>query len=184
MMGRRLEGGADLSPEAARRILERRAEALAQPLEEPAAPRQMLDLLVFSCAGGAYAVGAPHVVEVVSLGDPTPVPGTPAAVLGVVNHRGRILPVIDVGRLLSLPDDLAPDPGLLIVVTAGEAAFGIRAEAVLEIVQVEEHEVLTADRFAEEHDSVVRGLTETMVAILDVEAMAHDPRISVNDQVE
>jgi purine-binding chemotaxis protein CheW len=178
-----LERDAELSAAEARRILERRAKALAQPLEEAAAPGRTLDLLVFSCAGGAYAVAEPNVVEVVPLVDPTPVPGTPPAVLGVVNHRGRILAVVDVGRLLAPAEHAISPAGLLVVVTAGEASFAVRADSVPELVAVEEHEVRSAPRLGEQ-DSIVRGVTGNMVAVIDVEALARDPRIAVNDQVE
>jgi purine-binding chemotaxis protein CheW len=177
-------GGEELSPAEARRILESRAKALARPLEEAAARGRTLDLLVLSCAGGAYAVGAEHVSGVVPLVDPTPVPGTPPAVLGVVNHRGRILPVVDVGRLLVSNGRDAPAASFVVAVEVGDASFGIRADAVPEVVSVEEDEVVPTARLGEQQDSVVRGVTGAMVAVLDVEALARDPRIVVNDEVE
>lgn len=183
MTGPRHHEGAELSAADARRILESRAKALAQPREEAAAPARTVELLTFSCAGAAYAVNASDVVEVVPLVDPTPVPGTPPAVLGVVNHRGRVLAVVDVGRLLAPADQSASRVGLLVVVTAGEASFAIRADSVPELVTVEEQE-LSIGRLGEQQDSVVRSVTGAMVALLDVEALARDPRIEVNDQVE
>jgi hypothetical protein len=43
---------------------------------------------------------------------------------------------------------------------------------------------MPAARLGEQQDSVVHGVTGAMVAVLDVEALACDPRIAVNDQVE
>jgi purine-binding chemotaxis protein CheW len=182
--GPRLDRNTELSAAEARRILERRAKALAQPLEEDAAPGRTRELLVFSCAGEACAVAAPNVVEVVPLVDPTPVPGTPPAVLGVVNHRGRILAVVDVGRLLAPAEHAISRAGVLVVVTAGEASFAVRADSVPELVAVKEEEVRSAPRLGEQQDSIVHGVTGNMVAVIDVEALARDPRIAVDDQVE
>jgi purine-binding chemotaxis protein CheW len=50
-----------------------------------------------------YAVALATVEEVVEPGRLTRVPGAPAATLGVLNVRGRVVPVDDLGRLLGLP---------------------------------------------------------------------------------
>ncbi|MBI2494179.1 MAG: chemotaxis protein CheW, partial [Candidatus Rokubacteria bacterium] len=81
------------------RILQDRARALAKPLEEPSAPGETLDLLLFGLAGERYGIDAAHVLEVVQLPELVPVPCTPPVVLGVVNHRGRVLTVLDLRRL-------------------------------------------------------------------------------------
>ncbi|MBI2158723.1 MAG: chemotaxis protein CheW, partial [Candidatus Rokubacteria bacterium] len=81
------------------RILQDRARALAKPLEEPSAQGETLDLLVLGLAGERYGIDAAHVLEVVQLPELVPVPCTPPVVLGVVNHRGRVLTVLDLRRL-------------------------------------------------------------------------------------
>ena len=171
-----------LSAEA-RATLEARAKALAQPLEEESPRGDTVELVGFSSAGARYAVEATQVVEVVAVDDPTPVPGTPPAVLGVVNHRGRIVTVVDVARLLGLPRQDTLE-GALVVVTSGEATFAIRTESTPEIVSLERRDLLPAAGVLDEQDSVVRGVTGSMVAVLDVEAIARDPRIAVDEQVE
>lgn len=182
---RRLEESPELSGEAARQILETRAQLLAEPLPEPAAVEDLLELLEFSRAGTMYAVDAAFVVEVVPLTDPTPVPWVPPAVLGVMNHRGRIIPVVDVARLEPSPAGAAGESGYAVVAVVGNARFGITADAVSGIAQVEERDVRLAAELGDDRpDSVIFGLTATMVAILDIEALAHDPRVEVEDEIE
>lgn len=168
-----------LSAEA-RRILEERAQALARPLDEAAAAAPTLELLTFSSAGSIYAVAATDALAVVPLGEATPVPGTPPAVRGVVNHRGRILAVVDVGRLFGPAERDASDAGLGIVVAASGASFVLQADTVPELVALEEGDLTPADR----PDGVVRGVTGMMAALLDVAALARDPRIAVDDEIE
>ena len=75
-----------------------------------------------------YAVALDAVLEVLELrgtGAPTPVPGGPAALLGVLNVRGRVVPVLDTARLLGLPG-LAPAERLALAVVGlarGRAAL-------------------------------------------------------------
>jgi len=175
----------ELSREAAQRILETRAQLLAQPLPEPEIAEDVIELVVFSRADATYAVDAAYVVEVVPFTESTPVPWVPPAVLGVINHRGRIIPVVDVARLESSQADGAVEGEYAVVVVVGDACFGIGADAVSGIAQVEERDVRLAAELGDDRpDSVIRGLTATMVAILDVEALSHDPRVEVVDEIE
>jgi purine-binding chemotaxis protein CheW len=167
-----------------RLILEARAALLAQPLPEPAVSGGTLELLGFACAGGTYAVDAGSVVEVVPLADPTPVPSTPPALAGVVNHRGRIVAVVDVVRLLSAAREERPGAALAVVVTSGAATFGLRADAVSGVLTIDERDVLPADHLGDQPDAVVRGLTPALVAILDLDTLACDPRVEVDDEAE
>ena len=63
----------------------------------------MIDLrnvIVFTIGGLRYALELRWVREVVSLGFVTNVPTAPAALAGVCNLHGTILPVVDIGALL------------------------------------------------------------------------------------
>ena len=162
-------------------ILDQRARDMARPLEEEATAATTLELLTFARGGSTYALPASDAVAVVPLGEPTPVPGTPPAVRGVVNHRGRILAAIDVGRLLSPAEPAASEAELGIVVASGAASFVLVSDTVPELVAVEEDEVAQA---ADGAEGPVRGVTGAMAAVLDVSALASDPRIAVDDEVE
>jgi purine-binding chemotaxis protein CheW len=72
-------------------------------------------------AAESYAMPIEHVLEVADLGDVTPVPRSRPEVLGVRNLRGRILPVVDLARLLGVPRS-APASRLLITEVAGQRA--------------------------------------------------------------
>lgn len=173
-----------LPPEEVRRILRERARALARPLEEAAAPTEVLELLVFSLAGERYGIETAYVQEVFPLRDLTPVPCTLSFVLGVANYRGRILPVLDFRRLFELVAEGITEGSRVVTVEAGGMTFGIFTDAVPGTVRVGAHEVasppvtLTGDRQA-----FIRGVTGEMVAVLDLEALARDPRIVVNEEV-
>lgn len=54
---------------------------------------------IFSCGPQSYAVRAEQAHEVVTFPALTRVPGAPMHVLGVFNHRGEVIPVIDLGSL-------------------------------------------------------------------------------------
>lgn len=180
-----LEAGGERSPDEIKRILRERALALAKPLAEARTPGEVLDLLVFSLAGERYGVETTHVLEVISLRELTPVPCTPPVILGVVNHRGRILPVLDLRRLFGLSGQGVTDGGRIVVVEAGRMTCGIFADAVAGTIQVAAHEVAHPPAVTPGggRQAFIRGVTGEMVAVLDLEVLARDQRIVVNDEV-
>ena len=169
--------GDTLSPgEEIGRVLRDRARAPAKPREGAATPTEVVDLLVFSLSGEHYGIETAHVLEVIPLRGLTPVPSTPSWVLGLVNHRGRVLPVFDLRRLLELTGQGVPEEVRVVAVEAGGMAFGIFADAVAGTVRLGADEVapppapLPGDRRA-----LIRGVAGEMVAVLDLEAFARDP---------
>ena len=181
---RLLEADGGLSLDQMSRILQERAQAVARRRAEVSPSVEGLEILVFTLAGERYGIEAARVLEVVPVRGLTPVPCVPAFVLGVVNHRGRILPVLELRRLFDLAGHGVAEGSRVVAVEAGGMTFGVFAEAVIGTVTVGTHEVapppviLPGDRQA-----FLRGVTGGMVAILDLEALARDPRITVNDEV-
>lgn len=181
---RTLDAAREHTPEDVGRILRERAKALAKPLAEPAPRGDTLELLAFSLAGERYAIEAASVLEVVLLRDLTPVPCTPPVILGVVNHRGRILPVIDFRRLFDLTGQEVGEKRWVVVVEAEKMTFGIGAEAVMGTIQIQASDLAPPPRsLAGDRQGFIRGVTGEMVVVLDLETLAGDPRITVNEEV-
>lgn len=174
----------EIAREEVQRILKKRAEALARPLRERQTLVEPLELLVFSLAGERYAVDTGHVHDVVPLRDVTPLPCTPSFVLGVVNHRGRILPVLDFRRLFGLAGEGVPEGTRLVAVEAGGMRFAIFADNVAGTILVEMRDVMPPPvTFTDDQKAWLRGVTGEMVAVLDLEAMVRASRIVVNEEV-
>ncbi len=173
------------SPDVVQQILRRRALALAAPLHDgQRATVERLDLLVFALASERYGMETAHVLEVFVLRGLTPVPCTPAFILGVVNFRGRILPVVNVRKLLNLAGQELPERGLVVAVEAGGMTFGICADAVSGPRQVPAHEVAPSPAaYDGDRAPFIRGVTADMVTVLDLEAVARDPRLVINEEV-
>lgn len=179
-----LEVSGRLSPEEASRILRERARALARPVEAAETQAEALELLVFSLGAERYGIEMDHVVEVIPLRELTPVPCTPASVLGVVSHRGRILSVLDLRRLFDDADHGVPEGSRVVAVEAGGMTFGIFAGAVTGTARVGFGEVAPSPATSgADRRGLIRGVTGEMVAVLDLDALSRDPRITVNEEV-
>lgn len=83
--------------------------------------------LVFACGNSLYAVPSETAAEVVNLPALTRVPGSPPHLLGVFAHRGEVLPVIDLGLLVTGKSDL---PKRAVVVRVAKGVMALTATRV------------------------------------------------------
>lgn len=83
------------------------------------------EIMVFSLQGERLAIELPTLKTIVALGDQSFVPGAPDFVVGLVNYRGGIVPVIDLLKLLHLGETELRDGSLMMVVEVEGIANGV-----------------------------------------------------------
>lgn len=179
-----IQTGDEPPQEEIARILNSRALALAAPPEDTAPATEMIQLLVVTLSGERFGIETAPAIEAISLQGLIPVPCTPTFVVGVVNYKGRILTVLDLRRLLGLSGEGVTEGSKIVLVEAGGMTFGIIVDTVVGIMLVLANkmmpppETLTGLRLA-----LTRGMTEELITILDLDALARSPTILVNEQV-
>ncbi|SFW36828.1 chemotaxis protein CheW [Luteibacter sp. UNCMF366Tsu5.1] len=131
--------------------------------------------LGFSLKGQRYAVSLASVREVIRPGGITPVPGAPEDVLGIVNLRGQIVPVLDGRRRFGL--DLATeadddDARRVIVFDEGGTVVGMRIDVIGEMLTFDPDDVAPPPPGrAERRDDPVSGVVtrdDGFIALVDV----------------
>ena len=180
-----VERGWTPDTEQTRRILKTRAQALASEPGKTKTDAECLEVTEFRLAHEKYAVESRHVREVVPLENLTPLPGTPAFVLGIVNVRGEIFSVIDIKKFFDLPQKGLPDLHKIIVLQSDTMLFGILADTIAGVRQIPLTEIqpslptLTGIR-----EVYLKGVTPERTVILDAEKLLADEKIIVREQVE
>ncbi len=170
-----------LDPE---QILRARARLLARPSESAPSADTRLDLLEFRLASERYAIETRFVREVHPLKELTPLPCTPAFVMGIVNLRGRILPVLDIKRFFGLPEQGLADLHCILFVHGNDLEFGLLADAVVGTLILPMDKLQTPPPLAGMRADYLRGVTTEGLAILNLDRILTDPRIIVNEDVE
>ncbi|ACL25281.1 MULTISPECIES: chemotaxis protein CheW [Chloroflexus] len=95
------------------------------------------EYLLFRLTNELYALPGKAVREVMRWHTPTPIPGAPPLLPGLLNQRGQILPVIDLRLLLGLPAT-APDRATrLIWVHQDDIDAALLADAVDDLIAIE-----------------------------------------------
>ncbi len=127
---------------------------------------------VVVCAVGEqhYAILVADILEVAALVQLTPLPEAPPELVGVVNRRGEVLPILDLRLCLGQqagPLDLAT---LFVVVQAGEQQAGLIVDDVLEVTTLPAQ----AFRLPAHSGPYVRGMAtagQQPLLVLDVAAL-------------
>jgi purine-binding chemotaxis protein CheW len=96
--------------------------------------------LSFFLGGEAYAIGILHVREILEYQSPTRVPQTPASIRGVINLRGKVIPIVDLAAKFGLPPTQATKWTCIIVVETNIAEettiMGVLADSVNEVIDL------------------------------------------------
>jgi purine-binding chemotaxis protein CheW len=99
------------------------------------------EILVFEVAGQRYGLPSADVLELVRAVTITPLPNAPAVIEGVVDVRGRVLPVLDVRGRFHLPAKPLEPSDIFIVAAAGPRGVILRVDRTTHLALVDEANV-------------------------------------------
>jgi len=142
-------------------------------------------VLEFRLAQEHYALEDRWVQEVCPLKELTPLPCTPPFVLGIVNVRGRLLPVLDVKKFFDLPEQGLTDLHRLILVRGDDLELGLLADVIVGVrslpVDCLQPALPTLTGIRSDY---LKGVTADRLVVLDLARILADPKIIVHEEVE
>jgi purine-binding chemotaxis protein CheW len=107
--------------------------------------------LTFSLAAEEYGIGILKVKEIIGVMSITMVPQTPAYVKGVINLRGKVIPVVDLRRKFGMEEINYTDRTCIIVVEVktdtGKVMTGIVVDSVSEVLNVKSADIEATPNF-------------------------------------
>jgi purine-binding chemotaxis protein CheW len=180
------EAGFDwvLTEEDKSKIMRERAKKLSARSKTEEAGEEKLEIVEFVLSGEIYGIESVHIREAYPLKNFTPIPCTPAFVLGVINVRGEVLSIVDIGRFFDLPRKGITDLNTVIVLGSGDMEFGILADEVLGVSLIplkdiqESLPTLTGIRA-----EYLKGVTNNRVTVLDAGKILSDKNLIVHQEV-
>jgi len=125
--------------------------------------------VTFKAAGTRFALPARDVDEITPLVVIAPLPGSPPYVAGVMNHRGRSLPVADLTMLLAGARSRPfASTRILAVRVGGEFPLGLMAERVLKSMDLDPAAIRPPGAPAADYVLGVAPDGDDLVQVLDV----------------
>jgi purine-binding chemotaxis protein CheW len=95
-----------------------------------------VQLVTFKVDKEEYGVAIMQVQEIIRLGAIVRVPGAPHFVEGIMDLRGKVLPVVDLRRRFQLPPREHTASSRIVVVNIGDMTIGLIVDAVTEVLRL------------------------------------------------
>ncbi len=133
-----------------------------------------LQLVGFRVGGQSYAVPIESVREIVRLPEISAVPQSPEYIAGVMNLRGRILPVVDLRKRFSVPGEDSTKNRVLVTSRDGKLV-GFLVDAASEVLKITPESIEPSPKlFGENHERCVTGVAKCggrLVILLDADKL-------------
>jgi purine-binding chemotaxis protein CheW len=176
----RLEATENPSPEEIRRTLQQRAALYAQQVTA-VAEHDYLDVIAFEIAGDRFAIEVGNSRAAILLSGLIAVPGLPPFYLGLVGHRGGVIPVIDIRSLAGVSNRDRESMRFALVIHGKRGTLGLAATQINGITRFRADEVAAAEDESARKRALI-GIAPDGTVIIDAERLLQDARLMVDDQ--
>lgn len=163
-----------LADERVARLLAGRADLQETDMAQASPTGARERFVVMRLGQEQYGLPVASVDEVIRMPQTlTRLPGAPAYVLGVINLRGRVAPIIDLRQRFSVEGGEGA-PGRVVMVTLGGLQAGFAVDTVASILEVDQDEILSAPRLSDAGEQVFDRAVERqgeVVLLVDPQAL-------------
>ncbi len=143
--------------------------------------------LTFPVEAELYGVAIAKVTEIVGLQRIMSVPDVPAYIKGVINLRGKVIPLMDIRLRFGLPEKDYDDRTVVIVLQIADAPIGLIVDGVNEVLDIPDDQIDRPRSYAPgDGGSLVKGLArldDRVAIILEADLLVDTSEITL-PQVE
>jgi purine-binding chemotaxis protein CheW len=145
--------------------------------------------LTFGVSGEEYGIGISYVTEVVGIQRIMEVPDVPHFIKGVINLRGKVIPVMDVRLRFGIEAVDYNERTVIIVLDINNVLVGLVVDYVSEVLEIPAANIDKPAQLAGTHNetSVVLGYgkrEEQVVILLDIEKLVSDQTLDLGHMAE
>lgn len=131
-----------------------------------------VQFLTFQLNGQTYGLPIAAVREINRMAEITPVPRVPTFVVGVMNLRGKVMPVLDLRLRLGLPATTPTRESCIVIVEGSEGEVGMIVDSVAEVIELPEETRQIPPKMSADADYSTIGAMarrdDKVILILDV----------------
>ena len=121
-----------------------------------------VELIAFRLGEQAYSIDIMQVREIRGWTPATPIPHSPEYVMGVINLRGTVLPIVDLAARFGHAPTVATPRHAIIVTQIGGRTVGLLVDAVSDILTINERDIQPTPDVA---SSVARSFVKGVMAL-------------------
>lgn len=134
--------------------------------------------LTFEVHTRDYGVNIKSVIEIVVLRSITEVPDLPDFVKGIINLRGKVIPLVDVRSRFQMPQEEYNDRTCVVIIESGNLLIGLIVDAVKEVLKISKEQMEPAPKIGNAYTSrfidKVGKVGEDVKIILNLEKLLNE----------
>lgn len=144
--------------------------------------------MTFKCGVEYFGLEIQYVQQIIQHQNVTKIPRTEDYIKGLINLRGKIVPVVDVRRRFKQGECEYNDKTCILVINVKSTTVGLVVEQIAEVVEIKEENILpppTIGRAGKAHHKYVYGIGKvgnTVKLLLDPEKLLYDDEPADMDQ--
>ncbi len=136
--------------------------------------------LTFRLAKEDYGIEIRNVTEIIGIQKITEIPELPDYIKGVINLRGKVIPVMDVRLRFSLPARDYDERTCIVVVDIDDKSVGLVVDQVNEVADIPDENIEPPPRTRRESGRFIQGLgkmEKEVKILLDVNRLLYDEEL-------
>lgn len=114
--------------------------------------------LTFNIGTVGYGIEICHVIEIIGIQQVTNIPDMPEYLIGIINLRGKVIPVIDVRLRFGMEERAYDDRTCIIVVSLDDNLVGLVVDKVSEVVTIPAEQIEPQPRLGGNASHYTKGL--------------------------
>ncbi|MVX62937.1 chemotaxis protein CheW [Clostridium chromiireducens] len=143
--------------------------------------------LTFVLDNESYGIGINNVTEIIGIQPITLVPELPDYIRGIINLRGKIIPVMDVRLRFRKIFREYNDRTCIIVIDINELAIGLIVDSVSEVLIIPDQDIIPPPNLSKVNNKYIKGIGKTgseVKLILDCDKLISDDETDVLSNIE
>lgn len=146
--------------------------------------------MTFQTGKEFFGINISYVNEIIGMQEITAIPEVDDYIRGLINLRGKIIPVIDVRVRFKMEPKEYTDRTCIIVINVKSMLIGLIVEKIAEVDSIKEDDIMPPPSFVkqgQEHNKYVYGLArtgESMKLLIDPEKLIKDEDLETFDEIQ
>jgi Chemotaxis signal transduction protein len=161
-------------------------ELLTDEMAELDEDTQKNRFLTFTVDSESYGLEISIVTEIIGIQKITKLPETPGFIKGIINLRGRVIPVMDIRLRFNKPMMEYDDRTCIIVVDMKDLSIGLIVDSVSEVLSIPEGDIVPPPEFYTTKNRYVRGIakaSDSIKMLLDCNRLLTEAEASAASEV-
>ncbi|MBB6216221.1 purine-binding chemotaxis protein CheW [Anaerosolibacter carboniphilus] len=143
--------------------------------------------LTFALGNEFYGIEIKYVTEIIGVQPITEIPELPEYIRGIINLRGKIIPVMDVRLRFKKPFKEYNDRTCVIVIDIKDISIGLIIDSVSEVLSISDEEIVPPPDIHKGGNKYIKGIGKVgsdVKLILDCDKLLNDDDIENLESIQ